>query len=351
MVVGRFRHHTDAVTSTPRMSAPLWWCAALALVGAACSTTAESSEPLPTTDASAVTQPAVASTAPATAPSIPGTIAPTTAPPPTTTIATTTTSSTSTTSTTTTTTTVPGPTTTIPPELNPCPPNGSGLFRVRPPVAFDAPPIGAEWSPQTIGVSAQGRDIVALVRPAVEEARHRIMIVGSLHGNEITAFPIVRSMVTATVPQDVELWLIPDANPDGTLVGTRCNANGVDLNRNFDWEWDPADGGPAPMSEPETQVLAEMIFREQPDLVVWVHHALGYVAPIGPTEPEPARAWAGASGVPFRDDISQHGGSESWTAFVANVPSILLEVESRDLSPELIVNHQLGLDAMLASLP
>ena len=177
------------------------------------------------------------------------------------------------------------------------------------------------------------------------------MVVGSIHGNEITALPIVRTMVNASVPDDVELWLVPNANPDGTLVGTRCNANGVDLNRNFSWDWRPETGGPGPMSEVETQVLADTIFRESPDLVVWVHHNLDYVAPIGNTPPEPARAWAEASGVPFRADITQHGGSESWTAFVANTGSILLEVESRDVSPELIENHQRGLDAMLAALP
>ena len=65
----------------------------------------------------------------------------------------------------------------------------------------------------------------------------------------------------ARPPRGTALWLIEDANPDGTAAANQhWNAHGVDLNRNFPYRWQPQDGvyesGPGPASEPETQAIA-----------------------------------------------------------------------------------------------
>lgn len=124
----------------------------------------------------------------------------------------------------------------------------------------------------------------------------------------------------------------------------------VDLNRNFSWGWRPDDGGPAALSEPEPQALVGLVERLQPDLVVWVHQPYGYVSSIGPTADALEGAWAAASGLPVRRDVSQHGGGESWTAFVAGVPSMLIEIESWSATQEIVDRNRAGFEATVAAL-
>jgi protein MpaA len=183
-----------------------------------------------------------------------------------------------------------------------------------------------------------------------ETTRRRVLVIGGLHGNEPVTPPAVRGLLDADIPSDVEVWLVPAANPDGSAAGMRCNANGVDLNRNFSWEWRRGDGGPAPLSEPETQALAALVEQLQPDVVVWVHQPLGYVSAIGHTSTALEQAWAAASGLPVRPDVTQHGGGESWSALVAGVPSMLIEIDGWSATPEVVAAQRAGFEAMLAAL-
>ncbi len=200
-----------------------------------------------------------------------------------------------------------------------------------------------------IGSSVQGRQIVALVRP-VDEPRRRVLLIGGIHGNEPVSPPTVRGFVEATVAADIEVWLVPELNPDGITAGTRCNANGVDLNRNFSWGWRADDGGAGPISEPEVEAATDLVDRLQPDVVVWVHQPYGYVSSIGSTPSALEQAWAAGSGVPVRPGVTQHGGGESWTIFVSGTPSMLVEIDSWAATPEVVAAHRAGYEAMLGAL-
>jgi murein tripeptide amidase MpaA len=201
-----------------------------------------------------------------------------------------------------------------------------------------------------VGRSVQGRSIEAFVHAADDRARRRVLVIGGLHGNEPVTPPAVRALLDAEIASDVEVWLVPESNPDGSAAGIRCNAHGVDLNRNFAWEWLPEDGGPAPLSEPESQALALLVEGLRPDVVIWVHQPLGYVSAIGDTDAALEEAWAAASGLPVRPDVTQHGGGETWTALVAGVPSMLIEVAGWEATPELVAAQVAGFEAMLAAL-
>jgi protein MpaA len=220
---------------------------------------------------------------------------------------------------------------------------------VRPPSDLAWPEVPAGWTTTVAGRSVQGRDIEAFVR-AVDAPRRRVLVIGGLHGNEPGTPPAVRGLVQAAIATDIEVWLVPVANPDGSAAGMRCNANGVDLNRNFPWDWRPEDGGPAPLSEPETQALVTLVEQLRPDIVIWVHQPLGYVSAIGATSAALETAWADATGLPVRRDVTQHGGGESWSAFVAGVPSMLVEIDGWAATPELVAATRAGVEAVVVAL-
>ena len=141
---------------------------------------------------------------------------------------------------------------------------------------------------EVIGTSVQGRPIVAIHRvlppplaaPAELPPKATVLVIGSVHGNEKAGLRVVRALTTRQeLPAGLDLWLIGSQNPDGTAAGTRTNARGVDLNRNFPYKWRSSAGGntwsgPAPLSEPENVALRDFIRRIRPDLTVTFHQPL-----------------------------------------------------------------------------
>lgn len=77
---------------------------------------------------------------------------------------------------------------------------------------------------------------------------------------------------------DCQIVVMPIENPWGFDNGHRYNANGVDLNRNFDWHWEDYVGGEpyssnykgtAPFSEPETQYIRDTLMAH-PEAVAYI---------------------------------------------------------------------------------
>ena len=78
-------------------------------------------------------------------------------------------------------------------------------------------------------------EVSALHRTCRDEAkRRRIYISAGIHGDE-PAGPLaaLRLIQKNRWPENVELWLLPCLNPDGFMLNTRGNANGIDLNRDY----------------------------------------------------------------------------------------------------------------------
>ena len=114
-----------------------------------------------------------------------------------------------------------------------------------------------------IGRSVEGRPIVAWELGS-RRAGRKILVVGCIHGNECAGLAITSTLRRERVPAGVQLWLVPEMNPDGTAADTRQNAHGVDLNRNFPYRWQPIGdptyySGPHPASEPETRAAMRLV--------------------------------------------------------------------------------------------
>lgn len=164
-------------------------------------------------------------------------------------------------------------------------------------------PTGA-LSSEGFPILMRGFPPVKSSNPAREPVR--ILLLGGIHGDELTAAAIVFHWMQAMdVPQAQEFhWhVVPVVNPDGLLARKprRMNANGVDLNRNFPtpgWHqnaeryWarttrsDPRRyPGESPLSEPETRWLHEEMERFEPHVIISVHAPFGVLDFDGPSEP------------------------------------------------------------------
>lgn len=166
--------------------------------------------------------------------------------------------------------------------------------------------IGAELVPY--GESVQGRPLLAA---SFGEPGRPVAFVGAnIHGVEFignrVAVAFLRSLPGSRLAERARVWVAPCINPDGYArtwerggmgrVGElRCNANGVDLNRNFPMPWRarpsrwPGTGslqkgaatyrGEAPLSEPETRHLAALLARIEAHAAANLHSFMGTVIP------------------------------------------------------------------------
>jgi murein peptide amidase A len=185
--------------------------------------------------------------------------------------------------------------------------------------------------PVRTGRSVEGRSIISY-RLGPAAAVVKVLVFGDIHGNEGAGMRIARRLLTAAPPGQVQIIVVPTINPDGAAAGTRGNAHGVDLNRNFPFRWRPLDGGEysgtGPLSEPESRAAHRLILRRQPDVTIWFHQPFGLVdCPEG--NPFAARRYAQLIGLPLVRLPGPYPGSASrWQnhrfpnsiAFVVELP-------------------------------
>ncbi|MEA3285964.1 MAG: murein tripeptide amidase MpaA [Candidatus Marinimicrobia bacterium] len=141
------------------------------------------------------------------------------------------------------------------------------------------------------GKSENGIDLLIFEPQSIAP---EILILGSIHGDENLTSVLLSQCLRSVDPSDLKTAVILTANPDGVLAGTRCNARGVDLNRNFpadNWKSDPVyyrnhwdrpqnialSPGIQPGSESETKAILNLIASQRPELIISLHGFLGCI--------------------------------------------------------------------------
>jgi protein MpaA len=199
-----------------------------------------------------------------------------------------------------------------------------------------AAPVSQTASPAAsilTGHSVLGRPIVAR-RLGQAGDGPTVLVVGAIHGNERAGIAIVRRLMHDTASHRVNLWVLPDLNPDGAHANTRGNAHGVDLNRNFAYRWRPrtAPGttfyaGTGPLSEPESRFARRLIATLRPDITIWFHQSETSVDNSSGSTAIEAR-FARRVALPLRRLIRYPGSATTWqahrfpqaTSFVVELP-------------------------------
>ncbi|HEY6891108.1 MAG TPA: M14 family zinc carboxypeptidase [Solirubrobacter sp.] len=175
--------------------------------------------------------------------------------------------------------------------------------------------VAAALASLVIGHSVQGREIRA-TRVGDAGAAVNVLVVGDVHGNEPAGEAIVGALRRERV-DGVTFWLVRTANPDGRAAGTRQNARGVDLNRNFPWRWRPGARGTyfpgrKAGSEPETQALMRLVKRVRPQLAIYYHQHLGITVRARGADPAVQREYARRTGLPLRSLPDYRGTAIGW---------------------------------------
>ena len=173
------------------------------------------------------------------------------------------------------------------------------------PAAAPAGAAAARSETITIGYSAKGQRLIAYHRwrPG---ATKRVLVVGTMHGDEPAGRRVVTLLRKLRLPANVDLWMVPNLNPDGRAKNRRTNARGVDLNRNFPHAWKYASratrkySGRSAGSEPETKALMALVKHVRPRTTIVFHQPLHGVDSYRAKSMTLVRALSRETGLPIQ---------------------------------------------------
>lgn len=221
--------------------------------------------------------------------------------------------------------------------------------------AYSARARVAEWN---LGTSVMGCPLKVWAfapegcrspeQPQTQPWRWFLLLAG-VHGDEIEGVEVAQSILEGLLEEHpfehvgVVVW--PEANPDGVAGMTRCNANGVDLNRNLPTkDWTPEvknpryPPGPSAGSEPESKALLALIDQIKPVAILSAHsYAKAMVNSNGPARPW-AEGLSALCGAPVTEDMGYPtpGCLGTYAGHERGIPTITLEI-LRGSKPEVYV--------------
>lgn len=191
---------------------------------------------------------------------------------------------------------------------------------------------------RSYGTSVEGRPlrVLSIGDAAGHAARRPALFLASIHGDEPVGTPLLHRFVERLkqtgLPRGAgAVSVVPAANPDGLAAGTRNNARGIDLNRNFPaGNFDArSEHGALPLCEPESRALHDLVLALRPRLVVSIHQPYGCLDYDGPGRDLAARM-AAASDLELKRVGSRAGSLGSWVGLTLGFPIATVEFRAGD---------------------
>ena len=204
-----------------------------------------------------------------------------------------------------------------------------------------------------VGTSVQRRPIMCLELGTGSDVT---FILATIHGNEAAGTPLVRRLSwylreNPAMLNGRQVVLMAVANPDGMVNGSRYNAKGVDLNRNFEAanRINTKQTGLLPLSEPEAVIIKQLIQEYKPDRIVSIHQPLNCIDYDGP-----ARMLAERMGqycaLPVKKLGARPGSLGSYAGETLGIPIITFEMLEADSKLNSVALWQKYGRALLAAI-
>ncbi|MFQ5594823.1 MAG: M14 family metallopeptidase [Anaerolineae bacterium] len=284
----------------------------------------------------------------------------------------------------------------------------------RYPALFRLYDVGDSWEKQS-GLADRNLYVVRITSPQGPAEKPRFLLIAEHHAREIITPEVAMDFIDDLLEnygQDPtitwlldhhEVWVMPMANPDGhahaaqmeswrknarltdtCAGGAPPNSYGVDLNRNYGYQWGQDVGsspnpcfltyrGEEPFSEPETQAVQDLVLEKGFDILVSLHSYGSLVLYPWAHTSQPAPDAADLSALATRMaapagytavqstgiGYMSSGDTTDWSYGELGIPSFTIEVGGGSFWPSCNIKGQLYEDvrpalmyaAMAASRP
>ena len=212
-----------------------------------------------------------------------------------------------------------------------------------------------------IGKSHLGRPI--LCYGIIKTPYPKAIIQASIHAREyITGYLTLKLINDFYKNGKVgSIYFIPIANPDGVMIALKkdklykANANGVDLNVNFDARWSTGSQnvrerasanyiGEKPFSEPESMALRDFTLKIKPDYTI-SYHSKGqeiyyeFFQKDLARDLELAKKVANVTGYQIKQTPNSAGGYKDWCIQELSISALTIEVGDDRLSHPIKKRH------------
>ncbi len=169
------------------------------------------------------------------------------------------------------------------------------------------------------------------------------LVIGGIHGDEPGGVALAEEFIHRLQSNSIKnlvgrIVVIPRANPDGLIAGTRVNARGIDINRNFPTRdfrqghfTQSCNPGKQAGSEPETRGILHTAEVFKPKLILVFHAELGCVNYDGPGD-SIAKVISLENGLPVRQDLGYPtpGSLGTYFGVERDIPVITWELLDHD---------------------